>query len=118
MSCTLAPSANEQHSPLPLASRSNHCLSGQLAYLPSSPASSGPGTIAFKHNPTATKARLVSLRILASSRSFRADLERRILPIWSVRRAHCPHRVLNPHCWLSNFRAAQASDVSNDLLVS
>jgi hypothetical protein len=31
---TLTPSANEQHNPFPLASLSNHCLSGEFVNCP------------------------------------------------------------------------------------
>src|SRR6516225_8886578 len=48
-SCTLKPSAKEQHKPFPLARRSNHGLSGEFANLPSSRALSWFETSLVRH---------------------------------------------------------------------
>jgi hypothetical protein len=63
-SCTLTPSANEQHKPFPLARRSNHGLSGELANRPSSRASNWFGASIIKQN--AKTGRSLSLHIVAS----------------------------------------------------
>jgi hypothetical protein len=63
-SCTVTPSANEQQRPLPLARRSNHGLSGELANRPSSRANSWPDASVVRQN--AESANALSLHIVAS----------------------------------------------------
>jgi hypothetical protein len=51
----LTPSANEQHKPLPLASLSNHSLSGELANPPLSRAGEWLGESMIVHNAQIAK---------------------------------------------------------------
>src|SRR6516225_10551720 len=71
-SCTLKPSAKEQHKPFPLARRSNHGLSGEFANRPSSRATSWSGTsIVVRQNAWAP--RLMNLPIVASLDQYRVS---------------------------------------------
>ena len=64
-SCTLKPSAKEQHKPFPLARRSNHGLSGEFVKRPSSRAYKPLGTKIAIH--TIMTAKLMSLYIVVNT---------------------------------------------------